>query len=66
MESDEDLRGRIAEKYGMWGAFLSTVIESSGPALDECAAYMGLTRRGPLWSPYPEPRDGVHVPPGAP
>ena len=43
-ESDEALRTRIANKYGMWGAFLSHVIESSGPALDECAKHVGLER----------------------
>lgn len=43
-ESDEDLRTRIANKYGMWGAFLSHVIESSGEALDECAKHVNLQR----------------------
>jgi hypothetical protein len=45
-ETDEVLRGRIAETYGRWGAFLSAVIESSGAALDECATHVGLKRRG--------------------
>jgi hypothetical protein len=44
-ESDESLRTRIAEAYGMWGAFLSHVAESSGQALDDCAASVGLERR---------------------
>jgi hypothetical protein len=43
-ESDEDLRTRIANKYGMWGAFLTEVIESSGEALDACAKHVGLER----------------------
>lgn len=43
-ESDEDLRTRIANKYGMWGAFLSVVIESKGEALDACARSIGLER----------------------
>lgn len=43
-ETDEALRLRIAEKYGMWGAFLSHVVESSGAALDECARFVGLKR----------------------
>lgn len=43
-ESDESLRARIANKYGMWGAFLTVVIESSGEALDACAKHVGLTR----------------------
>lgn len=43
-ESDADLRTRIANKYGMWGAFLSVVIESSGEALDDCAKHVGLER----------------------
>lgn len=37
-------RTRIANKYGMWVAFLSHVIESSGAALDECAHQVGLER----------------------
>jgi len=44
VESDEELRGRIAEKYGRWGAFLTVVIESRGAALDECAKHVGLVR----------------------
>lgn len=43
-ESDAALRGRIAVKYGMWGAFMSAVIEASGEALDELAASEGLVR----------------------
>ena len=43
-ESDEDLRRRIAEAYGMWGAFLSHVMECSGAALDEAARHVGLER----------------------
>lgn len=46
VESDEELRGRIAAAYGKWGAFLSVVIESSGAALDECAKSVGLDRKG--------------------
>ena len=46
LETDEQLRTRIANKYGRWGAFLSHVIESSGTALDECAKHVGLTRIG--------------------
>jgi len=44
-ETDEELRARIANAYGMWGAFLSIVIESSGEALDECAKHVDLRRR---------------------
>ena len=44
IETDEELRKRIAVAYGMWGAFLSVVMESSGTALDECAAHVGLER----------------------
>ena len=43
-ESDEDLRTRITNKYGMWGAFLTRVIESNGAALDACARHVGLER----------------------
>lgn len=45
-ETDEQLRTRIAAAYGMWGAFLSHVIESSGQALDDCARHVGLRRLG--------------------
>ncbi len=44
-ETDAELRTRIANAYGRWGAFLSVVIESSGAALDECAAHVALERR---------------------
>lgn len=44
IEPDDQLRTRIANKYGMWGAFLSVVIESSGEALDECAKHVDLKR----------------------
>jgi hypothetical protein len=43
-ESDEAFRTRIANKYGMWGAFLSVVMESKGKALDDCGQHLGLTR----------------------
>lgn len=43
-ETDEAFRTRIAEKYGMWGAYLSHVIECSGEALDEAAKHVKLTR----------------------
>lgn len=45
LETDEELRARIADAYGMWGSFLSMVMESSGKALDDCAAQMKLERR---------------------
>lgn len=44
-ETDASLRTRIAEAYGRWGAFLSVVMESSGAALDACAAHVGLERK---------------------
>ncbi len=44
LETDEELRVRIAEAYGMWGAFLSHVLESSVEALDECAKHVKLKR----------------------
>lgn len=44
IETDAELRTRIANAYGMWGAFLSVVIESHGTRLDECAKHVGLTR----------------------
>lgn len=44
IESDDSLRTRIANKYGMWGAFLSVVMESSGDALDDCASFLELKR----------------------
>ena len=43
-ETDEELRTRIANAYGKWGAFLTEVIESSGKALEECAKHVGLKR----------------------
>lgn len=45
-ESDAALRLRISDAYGKWGSFLSVVIESSGSALDDCAAHMNLKRYG--------------------
>lgn len=48
VETDESLRTRIANKYGMWGAFLSHVIEAKGAALDECAEHVGLKRESGL------------------
>lgn len=44
VESDRDFRTRIINAYGMWGAFCSVVLESSGKALDDCAKHVGLTR----------------------
>lgn len=44
-ETDESLRARIINAYGMWGAFCSEVLESSGHALDEIAKHVGLTRQ---------------------
>lgn len=44
IETDESLRVRIDRKYGMWGAFLSIVMESQGKALDACAESIGLLR----------------------
>jgi hypothetical protein len=43
-ESDEDLRVRIINAYGMWGAFCTVVLESSGDVLDELAATVGVER----------------------
>ena len=43
-ETDESLRTRIANKYGMWGAFLSVVMGSHGRMLDDCAKHVGLKR----------------------
>lgn len=43
-ESDEDFRTRLAQKYGMWGALLTTISESSGKALDDCGKHLGVTR----------------------
>lgn len=44
-ETDDELRTRIANAYGMWGGFLTAVAESSGKALDACAAHVELERR---------------------
>ena len=44
IETDENYRARIANTYGMWGAFLTEVIESSGTALDECGDSIGVKR----------------------
>jgi hypothetical protein len=44
-EPDDSLRARIAAAYGMWGAFLTEVIESRGRTLDACAAFVGVERR---------------------
>lgn len=44
-ESDEDLRARIINAYGMWGAFCTMVVESSGTALDAIAKFEGLERK---------------------
>ncbi len=44
-ETDAELRARIADAYGTWGAFLSLVIESSGAALDDCAKHVKLERK---------------------
>lgn len=43
-ETDEELRTRIANAYGTWGAFLSVVIESNGKDLEDCAAHLNLKR----------------------
>jgi len=45
-ESDEELRVRIHKAYGMWGAYLSHVMECSGAALDDAAKHVGLKRVG--------------------
>lgn len=45
-ESDESLRVRAINAYGMWGALASVVLESRGRALDEIAAYLGVERKG--------------------
>ena len=45
-ETDEAFRTRIANAYGMWGAFLSHVMECSGKALDDAAKHVGLVRLG--------------------
>jgi hypothetical protein len=44
METDRELRTRILNTYGMWGAFCTMVLESKGAALDACADYVGLRR----------------------
>lgn len=44
IETDAELRTRIANAYGMWGAFLSVVMESRGVRLDECAEHVKLQR----------------------
>lgn len=44
MESDEKFRVRIINAYGMWCAFCTEVLESSGKALDECGRHVGLER----------------------
>lgn len=43
-ETDEELRGRIAEAYGMWGSLMSHALEAQGEALEELASYFDLTR----------------------
>lgn len=43
-ETDGQLRMRILDAYGMWGAFASEVVESSGSALDDLAKQVGLVR----------------------
>lgn len=43
-ETDEELYVRIANAYGMWGAFLGHAMECRGTALDECARHVGLAR----------------------
>lgn len=59
IESDEELRRRIAQKYGMWGAFLSVVLESRGTALDDCAESIGLKR---IITEVPYPPDSTNTP----
>jgi hypothetical protein len=44
LETDGELYLRINKAYGMWGAFLSHVLEARGEALDECAALVKLKR----------------------
>lgn len=44
LETDEAFRTRIANKYGMWGSYLSHVIECSGASLDEAAKHVELER----------------------
>lgn len=50
-EPDEEFRTRIIEKYGMWGAFCTEVLESSGKALDECGRHVGLERENKVDGP---------------
>jgi hypothetical protein len=45
METDAELLTRIANAYGMWGAFLGHAMECRGEALDECAKHVKLERR---------------------
>lgn len=45
LETDEELFARIANAYGMWGAFLGHAMECRGVRLDECAAHVKLNRR---------------------
>jgi len=53
-ESDESLRTRIANAYGMWGAFLSHVMECSGESLDKCARQVGLERKRDNYDSHPD------------
>lgn len=45
LETDEELRARCLEAYGMWGAFASIVLGARGATLDKCADHLKLARR---------------------
>ncbi len=45
-ETDDELRARIINTYGKWGAFCSLVLEADGVGLDELAEHIKLTPRG--------------------
>jgi hypothetical protein len=45
-ETDAAFRARIINAYGMWGAFCTVVLESSGADLDDCGKHVGLIRLG--------------------
>lgn len=44
MESDRDYRARLINAYGMWGAFCTVILESSGGRLDEIGAELKCAR----------------------
>ena len=56
-ESDRDFRRRIIDAYGMWGAFCTVVLESSGTALDEVGLHVGLLRLNDTGSHDPGDED---------